>query len=248
MRAAPRGAGDSELSACSGLTRARGRRSGASSLGWCCSVYAAAGSSTMSRVRVGSTLTPGPIVRRERDRADVAALGGRRLGADQLLDHGRVVLQQRLLSKFVLPITRCTIALRSVRYSTLPDLDSLDRLGDVHRHGPDLGVRHLARRAEDPAEPADDRHQVGGRDRDVEVVEALLDPLGQVLGTDDVGAGLLGLARLVALGEDGDLDLLAEPVGQRDRAAQLLVGVADVEAGADVDLDRLVELGRPRAA
>ena len=48
--------------------------------------------------------------------------------------------------------------------------------------------------------------------------------------------------RLVALGEDGDLDVLAEPVGQRDGAAQLLVGVADVQAGADVHLDRLVEL------
>ena len=35
---------------------------------------------------------------------------------------------------------------------------------------------------------------------------------------------------------------LAQPVGQGDRAAQLLVGVADVEAGADVHLDGLVEL------
>ena len=69
----------------------------------------------------------------------------------------------------------------------------------------------------------------GRGDGDVEVVEAVLDPLGQVLAADDVGAGLLGLAGLVALGEDGDLDLLAEPVGQRDRAAQLLVGVADVQ-------------------
>jgi hypothetical protein len=33
-------------------------------------------------------------------------------------------------------------------------------------------------------------------------------------------------------------------VRQRDRAAQLLVGVADVQSGADVHLDRLVELGR----
>ena len=48
----------------------------------------------------------------------------------------------------------------------------------------------------------------------------------------------------VALGEDGDLDVFADPVGERDRASELLVGVADVEAGADVDLDRLVELRR----
>ena len=70
----------------------------------------------------------------------------------------------------------------------------------------------------------------GRRDRDVEVGEAILDALGEILGADDVGAGLLGLARLVALGEDGDRDALAQAVGQRDRAAQLLVGVADVEA------------------
>src|SRR6476661_2764600 len=51
------------------------------------------------------------------DRADVATLGRRRLRADELLDHGRVVLQQRA-------IVRWTMAVRSVRYSTLPDLDS----------------------------------------------------------------------------------------------------------------------------
>ena len=65
---------------------------------------------------------------------------------------------------------------------------------------------------------------------------------------DDVGAGLLGLAGLVALREDGDLDVLAQAVRQRDRAAQLLVGVADVEAGADVHLDGLVELGAARGS
>ena len=134
--------------------------------------------------------------------------------------------------------------MRSVRYSTLPALDSSTALRDVHRDGADLRVGHLARRAEDAAEAADDRHHVRRRDRDVEVGEALLDALGEVLGADDVGAGLLGLARLVALGEDGDRDVLAEAVRQRDRAAQLLVGVADVQAGADVHLDRLVELGR----
>ncbi len=113
---------------------------------------------------------------------------------------------------------------------------------------PTFGFGILPGRAEDPAEPADDRHQVGRRDRDVEVVEAVLDLLGEVLGADDVGAGLLGLPGLVALGEHGDLDVLAEAVGQRDRPAQLLVGVADVEPGADVHLDRLVELHAGSAA
>ena len=156
---------------------------------------------------------------------------------------GRVVLQQ-------LPLVEAGLADHEVddrgavgAVLDLAGLGLLDGLGDVHRHRADLRVGHLALRAEDAAEPADDRHQVGRRDRDVEVGEAVLHALGEVLGADDVGAGLLGLARLVALREDGDRDVLAEPVRQRDRAAQLLVGVADVQAGADVHLDGLVELG-----
>jgi hypothetical protein len=64
-----------------------------------------------------------------------------------------------------------------------------------------------------------------------------------ILAAHDVGAGLLSLAGLVALGEHGDLHLLAQPVGQSNGSAQLLVGVADVQARPDVNLHRLVELG-----
>ena len=52
------------------------------------------------------------------------------------------------------------IAGRSVRYSTPPGLRLLDRLADVVGDGADLGVRHLALRAEDAAELADHRHHV----------------------------------------------------------------------------------------
>ena len=52
------------------------------------------------------------------------------------------------------------------------------------------------------------------------------------------------LARLLALGEDRDALLLARPVRQHHRPAQLLVGVADVEAEPEVRLDGLVELRR----
>ena len=51
-----------------------------------------------------------------------------------------------------------------------------------------------------------------------------------------------GLARLVALGEDGDALVAAGAVREHQGAAELLVGVADVEAEAEVRLDRLVEL------
>ena len=137
-----------------------------------------------------------------------------------------------------------TFAPRSVRYSSLPAFASLDRLRDVEGDRARLRVRHQAARAEHPAEPPDDAHLVGCRDRDVEVGEALLDALRQVGGADHVGSGLLGLARLVALGEDGDACLAAGAVRQHHRAAELLVRVADVQAQVHVHLDRLVELGR----
>jgi hypothetical protein len=58
-----------------------------------------------------------------------------------------------------------------------------------------------------------------------------------------VGAGRLGVAGLLALGEDGDGDVFAEPVRQRQGAAQLLIGVANVDPEQDVELDGLVEFG-----
>src|SRR3954452_9769906 len=178
----------------------------------------------------------------QRDRLEVAALRARRLGTDDLVEQRGVVLQQRLLFEARLADGQVHVG-RAVRaVLDLAGLGLLDRLGEVHGHGADARVGHLALRAEDAAQAPDDRHEVRRRDGHVEVGEAALDALGEVLGAHDVGAGLLGLARLVALGEDGDGDVLAQTVGQRDGAAQLLVGVADVEARADVDLDRLVEL------
>src|SRR5215212_7692598 len=189
-------------------------------------------------------LHAGAVRRGQRHAAQVLALGGGRLRADELLDHGSVVREQLLLGERRLAEREVHDRGSVGAVLDLAGFGLLDGLADVHGDGADLRVRHLARRAEDAAEAADDGHQVRRRDGDVEVHEALLlDALGEVLGADVVRAGLLGLARLVALGEDGDLDVLAETVRERDRAAQLLVGVADVEARADVDLDGLVEAG-----
>ena len=80
-------------------------------------------------------------------------------------------------------------------------------------------------------------------ERDLEVQEATFDLLDEVVGTDCVGARLLGDPRRFAFGEDEHALALAEAVREHDRAAQLLVGVTGVEAGADVQLDGLVELG-----
>src|SRR5262249_3473476 len=97
-------------------------------------------------------------------------------------------------------------------------------------------------RAEDASELSDDAHLVRRGDRDVEVVEALLDLAREVRGADDVRAGLLRLARLVAVGEDSDARLAARAVGEHQRPAQLLLGVTDVEAEVEMRLDGLVEL------
>ena len=133
--------------------------------------------------------------------------------------------------------------LRSVRYSTLPALASLHGLGHVEGDGARLGVRHEATRTEDAAQAADGAHHVRGGDGDVEVEDALLDLLGEIVGADDVGAGLLRLASLVALGEHGHAHVLAQAVRKDRGAAHDLVGVAHVDAQPEVDLERLVELG-----
>src|SRR4051812_25228732 len=189
-------------------------------------------------------LDAGAHRRRDDDRADVAALGGRRLRPDQLLEDRLVVAEQLLVVERGLADDHVDDRGAIGAVLDLAGLGLLDGLGDVHRDRADLRVRHLPLGAEDAAETADDGHHVRRRDRDVEVGEALvLDARGEVLGAYEVGAGLLGLARLVALGEDGDRHGLAEAVRERDRAAQLLVRVADVQPGADVHLDGLVVLG-----
>ena len=144
----------------------------------------------MSRVRVGSTLTPGPIVEAsviEWMYLPFAAAGLARTISS--IDR-RVVLQQALLVEARLADHEVDDRGAVGAVLDLAGLRLLDGLGDVHRDRADLRVRHLARRAEDAAEAADDRHQVGRRDRDVEVVEALLDLLREVLRADVVGAGV----------------------------------------------------------
>ena len=124
----------------------------------------------------------------------------------------------------------------------LAALDLGDGLGDIRGDGAGLRVRHQAARAEHAAETADLAHQVGGRDDGVEVQEAALDPLDQVVGADVVGAGGAGLLGPVAGGEDEHAGGLAGAVGQVHRAADHLVGLARVDAEPEGDLDRRVEL------
>src|SRR5690606_29240611 len=91
-------------------------------------------------------------------------------------------------------------------------------------------------------QPTDLAHQVGGGHDRVEVQEALLDLLDQVVAADEVGAcGTRGLGLLTG-GEDQDPSGLAGAVREVDGAADHLVGLARVDAQAQGDLDGGVEL------
>src|SRR5206468_3310896 len=114
-------------------------------------------------------------------------------------------------------------------------------LADLEGHRPRLRVGHLPSGPEDPAELADGAHPVGGGDRDVEVVEPVLDLLREAGGAHDVGTCLLRLLRLLSLGEHGYLLLAPGAVREHQGPAKLLLGMPDIEAETEMDLDCLVE-------
>jgi hypothetical protein len=94
---------------------------------------------------------------------------------------------------------------------------------------PAFGRRHQAARPEDSAELPDLAHHVRRGDRHVEVDPAALDLL-DVVGADEVGPGLLRLARLVALGDHEDPDGTPGSGREHDGAPDDLVGVARVDS------------------
>lgn len=118
-----------------------------------------------------------------------------------------------------------------------------DHLGDVHGHGAELGVRHETTGTKDLTDAANLGHHVRRSDSGVEVDLALLDLGDELVRTDDVGAGSLGLAGLLALGEDGNTNGLAGAVGQGDGTTDVLVSLTSIDAQTEVGLDGLVELG-----
>ncbi len=88
------------------------------------------------------------------------------------------------------------------------------------------------------------RHHVRRCDGEVEVEGAATgDLLGELLATDHVGSRLLGLLRLLTVGEHQDADLFARAVRQAHRAANQLIGLAGVDAEREHRIDALVEGG-----
>ncbi len=122
-------------------------------------------------------------------------------------------------------------------------LGVLDGLGDVHRHRADLGVRHQVARAQYLTQATDDTHHVRGGDAAVEVDLAGRDFGGEFLGTHQVGASLLGLFRLGALGEHRDAEQAAVPDGSRGTTPRTIWSAARIDAEIDGEFDGFIELG-----
>jgi len=93
-------------------------------------------------------------------------------------------------------------------------------------------------------ELADGGHHVRRRDGDVEVGEALFDLLGEVVATDEVGAGRLGLFGLLALGEAAILTSLPSPWAMAI-VPRSSFSVADVQPGAFAKAERPKRPRRP---
>src|SRR6266851_2279128 len=188
----------------------------------------------------------GPLGGGEIERAQVLTLRGRRLVSDQRVHQRREVLVQ---------LTRVErhLADGSVDDAELvgPELDlaalhlahgACHVVGDRAR----FRVGHEAPRSEDLSKRAYARHQVGRRDRGVEVGPALRHLLDEVLAADKVSPCLLRLASPVADREDGHPNLLASAVGQDDRPADHLLGVPRIDAQPDVGFNSRIELGDRR--
>ena len=99
---------------------------------------------------------------------------------------------------------------------------------------------------DDLAELADNAHRIRGGDDDVEVELTGLDLGGEVVETDDIGAGGKSFFSLGALGEHGNANGLARAFRHHDSAADGLVGLARIDAELDGHVDRFVELGNSR--
>src|SRR6266542_2553500 len=194
----------------------------------------------VARLR-GVDLDPRPHRCRDGDALDVAALGRGRLGPDDLVEHDLVVLGERLGREGGLAEHQVDVAPAVGAVLELSGLDVGDRLAHVGGDRAGARVRHQPAGAEDAAQPADLAHHLRHRHGGVEVEETALHPLDEVAAADHVGAGLLGLTRGLALGEDGHPDRLAGAVRQRDRAPDDLVGAPRVDPELKGDLDGGVE-------
>src|SRR6478752_6228424 len=123
--------------------------------------------------------------RGDRGLLDVAALGAGRLETQDLLEGSGVVLDELGLVEGRLADDEVEVRVLVDAELDLAALDVGDGLGDVHRHGAGLRVRHEATRTEDLAETTDLAHHVRRRHDRVEVEPAAGNLLEQLVGPDE---------------------------------------------------------------
>ena len=171
------------------------------------------------------------------DLLQVLTLSSGRLEAHQLVDKRTVVLGQLLSVEGSLTNHSLQVCSLVDAEGNLTALDLGDSLSDIRGNGAGLRVRHQTTRAEDTSHAANLGHLVRGSDSSVEVGPAALNLLDQLLGTDEVSAGLFSLGGVLASSEDDNADGLTGAVRQGDSAANQLVSLARVNAQADGNVD-----------
>ena len=120
--------------------------------------------------------------------------------------------------------------------------DIVDCLGNIHRDGTGLGVRHKAFRSEDTAETTDNAHHIRCGNDYVEIKPAVvLDTGKELLAADVISACCLCLIQLRTLCEYEHANLLAGAGGKDYCATDLLICMTSVAACTDVDLNSLIK-------
>src|SRR4029453_2643898 len=122
----------------------------------------------------------------------------------------------------------------------LARFDLAHRASHVESDGAEFGIRHEPSGTEYLAETAHLSHEVRGGDGRVEVHEAALDLLPEILPAHHVRPRVAGLSLLLALGEHGHPHRLADAMGEHDGPAHHLVGVLRIDAKPEGHIHALV--------
>ena len=119
--------------------------------------------------------------------------------------------------------------------------------GDVGRDGACTWAGHQSAWPEHFAQRPDEPHHVGGCDAYIEIGPALLDLLGQVVGSHVFGAGRVGILGQIASGKHNHAFRLANAMRQNNRAADDLIRLLRVNSKPKVNLNGLIKFRRRKA-
>ena len=169
--------------------------------------------------------------RSDGDLLQVATLGCGRLGALQLVEHRPEVLLGAAGSKLALPIVTCTLPYRSVRYSTLPPLNSATARATLGVTVPVFGFgirpRGPSTRPSRPTRGIMSGVAIASRSSSMSPSSNVF---GEIVGTDDVGAGVAGFLPLPRRSRTRRPEWSCPcPRAGASRAADHLIGLARID-------------------